>query len=76
MKKGKSSGFDKIKAELIQAGGENIVDVLTKISNKMSRTGEWPTPWTQSLIITFPKRAAYCSVITTDPSALSASKSC
>ena len=33
-----------------------MIDVLTKISNKIWKTGEWPTPWTQSLIITLPKK--------------------
>ena len=30
--------------------------VLTKISNRIWSTGEWPIPWTQSLIITLPKK--------------------
>ena len=33
-----------------------MVDVLTKICNKICKTREWPTPWTQSLIITPPKK--------------------
>ena len=32
-----------------QAGGKTIIDVLMEICNKIWRTGEWPTPWTQSL---------------------------
>ena len=47
---------DNIPAELVQAGGETMIDVLTEICNKIWRTGEWPTPWTQSLIITLPKK--------------------
>ena len=56
LKKGKSAGVDNIPAELVQAGGETMVDVLTEICNRIWRTGEWPTPWTQSLIITLPKK--------------------
>ena len=56
MKKGKSVGVDNIPAELVQAGGETMIDVLTEICNRMWRTGEWPTPWTQSLIIILPKK--------------------
>ena len=56
LKKGKSAGVDNIPAELVQAGGEPMIDVLTKICNKIWKTGEWPTPWTQSLIITLPKK--------------------
>ena len=33
-----------------------MIDVLTEIYNRIWRTGEWPTPWTQSLIITLPKK--------------------
>ena len=33
-----------------------MIDVLTKICNKIWKTGERPTPWTQSLIIILPKK--------------------
>ena len=56
LKKGKSAGGDSIPAELVQAGGETMIDVLTEICNRIWRTGEWPTPWTQLLIITLPKQ--------------------
>ena len=56
LKKGKSAGVDKIPAELVQEGGESIIDVLTEICNKIWKTGEWPAPWTQLLIITLPKK--------------------
>ena len=35
-----------------------MIDVLTEICNSIWRTGEWPTPWTQSLIITLPKKGS------------------
>ena len=60
LKRGKSAGVDNIPAELVQAGGETMIDVLTEICNRIWITGDWPTPWTQSLIITLPKRAT-CS---------------
>ena len=56
LKKGKSAGVDNIPAELVQAGEETMIDVLTEIFNRIWRTGECPTPWTQSLIITLPKK--------------------
>ena len=31
-----------------------MIDVLTEICNRIWRTTEWPTPWTQSRIITIP----------------------
>ena len=48
VKKGKSAGVDNIPAELVQAGGETMIDVLTEICNRIWRTGEWPTLWTIS----------------------------
>ena len=33
-----------------------MIYVLTEICNRIWRTGEWPTPWTQSLIITLPNK--------------------
>ena len=63
LKKGKSGGVDNIPAELVQAGGETIIDVLTEICNRIWGTGEWPTP---SL-----KRATCSSAKTTELSASS-----
>ena len=56
LKKGKSAGVDNIPAELVQAGGEDVITALTTIYNKIWQTGEWPTPWTQSVVITLPKK--------------------
>ena len=56
LKKRKSARIDNISAELVQTGEKTIIDVLTEICNKVWRTGEWPIPWTQSLIITLPKK--------------------
>ena len=43
LKKGKSAGVDNIPAELIQAGGEDVITALTIIYNKIWQTGELPT---------------------------------
>ena len=56
LRKGKSAGVDNIPAELTQAGGDDAITALTTICNKIWQTGEWPTPWTQSLVITLPKK--------------------
>ena len=56
VKNGKSAEVDNIPAELVQAGGETIIDVITEICSRIWRPGEWLTPWTQSLIITLPKK--------------------
>ncbi|XP_072051944.1 uncharacterized protein [Amphiura filiformis] len=68
MKKGKSPGIDNIPDELVQAAGDAAIDVLTKICNNIWKTGKWPTPWTQSLVITLPKKGNlqlcqnYCTI--------------
>ena len=41
---------------MVQAGGEDMIRVLLIICNKIWQTGEWPTQWTQSLVITLPKK--------------------
>ena len=56
LKKGKSAEVDNIPAELLQQGGEAMVNALLIICNKIWLTGEWPTPWTQSLITAIPKK--------------------
>ena len=52
LKKGKSAGVNNVPAELVQAGGEDVITALTTICNRIWQTGEWPTPWTQSLVVT------------------------
>ena len=44
LKKGKAAGVDNIPAEVVQAGGEDVITTLTTICNKIWQTGEWPTP--------------------------------
>ena len=67
LKKGKSAGVDNIPSELVQAGGEAVIDMLLIIYNKIWQTAT--TPWTQSLIITLQRKATYSYAKTTVPSA-------
>ena len=55
-KKGKSAGVDHVAAKLVLAGVEDVITALTTVCNKIWQTGEWPTPWTQSLVTTLPKK--------------------
>ena len=55
-RKGKSAGVDSTPAELVQEGGKDAITALTTICNKIWHTGDWPSPWTQSLVITLPKK--------------------
>ena len=57
LKKGKAPGADNIKAEQIQAGGEATAKMLHKMCNVILRTKEWPNQWTESVLITIPKKA-------------------
>ena len=43
LKKGKSAGIENIPAELVQAGGEEVITALTTICYNIWQTGEWPT---------------------------------
>ena len=56
LKKAKSAGVDNNPTKLVQAGGEDVITALTTMCNKIWPTGEWPAPWTQSLVITVPKK--------------------
>ena len=40
LKKGKSAGVDNIPAELVQAGGEDVINALTTICNNIWQTEE------------------------------------
>ena len=57
LKKGRSAGVDHSPAELVQAGGEDVITALTTFCDKIWQTGEWPIPWIQSLVITLPTKA-------------------
>lgn len=56
LKKGKSSGIDNIPRELVHAGNVAIIIALHAICQKIWKRREWPTHWTQSLMITLPKK--------------------
>ena len=50
------AGVNNIPAELVKEVGEDVLTSVTTICNKIWQTGEWPTPLTQSLVITLPKK--------------------
>lgn len=73
LKNGKASGIDKVPTELIKEGGSITIDMLMKICNKIWQAGQWPSTWTQSLIITLPKKGTlqhcqnYCTIVLQSP---------
>ena len=44
LRKGKSAGVDDIPAEVVQAGGEDVITTLKTTSSMIWQTGEWPPP--------------------------------
>lgn len=62
MKKEKSVGVDNFTSR-IQASGETMINVLTKFCNKIWRTGDLQTPWTESLIITLSRKGSPASSV-------------
>ena len=56
LKAEKSPGVDNIPLELLKNGGEATTTDLTAICQKIWETKEWPTEWTQSLVIPLPKK--------------------
>ena len=56
---GKSAGVNSIPAELVKAGGDAVINVLTSVCNIILKTGEWPTEWTKSLVITLSKKLVF-----------------
>ena len=45
-------------SRMVKAGEEDVITALTTICDKIWQIGEWPTLWTQSLVITIPKKSS------------------
>ena len=63
LKKGKSPGIDEIAGEVIQAGGEKVIEEIHSICKQVWHEGRTPEEWTKSVIVTIPKKGdlAECS---------------
>ena len=48
--------MDNIPSLLLKNGGETKTTVLTVMCQKIWETKEWPKEWTQSLVISLPKK--------------------
>ena len=53
---GKSPGPDGIPAELIKAGGEEVINQLHQLCNLVWDHEQWPSDWGKSVLITLPKK--------------------
>src|ERR1700733_11359088 len=51
LKDNKASGQDGIPIELIKAGDDAVIKIITKICNKIWTTGVWPEDWKSSIFI-------------------------
>jgi len=56
LKDNKSPGVDEIPAELIKAGGEDMISALHQLLNCIWEKEQWPTEWTKSILVTIPKK--------------------
>ena len=54
--KRKSPGPDDVPAELLQYGGDVVIDLLHEICVEVWESGAWPDDWTRSLFIPLPKK--------------------
>ena len=59
LKDNKSPGVDNIQGELLNYGGEEVIEILQDICNKILKTGIWPEDWTTLILIPIPKRASF-----------------
>ena len=56
LKKNKSPGHNRIHAEMINAGGEETVDVYHSLIKKVWETEQWPSDWKTSIYVPLPKK--------------------
>ena len=56
LKNNKSTGPDGIPAELIKAGGNQVIEEVHRICEDIWNTGRWPQDWCKSTLIMLPKK--------------------
>ena len=68
LKDKKAPRVDNIQGELLKHcivcivlkhGGEEVIEILHDICNKILKTGIWPEDWTTSVLIPIPKKASF-----------------
>ena len=52
---GKTSGTDDILMELLKAGGDEAIKIITKICQGIWKITTWPKEWKRAVFISFPK---------------------
>ena len=58
LKKGKAEGICGISGELLNAGGEIVIEWLYKIYNIVCRTGVAPVDWQRAIIVPIHKKSS------------------
>jgi len=56
MKKGKAPGEDNLTADILRLGGEDTIEILTKLFNKIMELEEIPTQWNEAKVIILYKK--------------------
>ena len=64
LKRNKSPGPDGITAEMIQAGGEQLVRQIHQLCNKAWSKSTVPEEWSKSILVPIPKKGILVSVRT------------
>ena len=59
LKDNKAPGVDNIQEEVLRHGGEEVIEILHDICNKILKTGICPEDWTTSILIPIPKKASF-----------------
>ena len=61
--KGKACGSDNISAELLQCMGEKGIQIMTRLINKIYKSGYIPEDFRESIFVSLPKVSKACVVI-------------
>jgi len=56
IKYGKAPGHDEIPIELFKEGGEEAIEILTQLCQRIWISGKWPDDWKRSVYIPIPKK--------------------
>ena len=59
LKRNKSPGPDEITAEMIQAGGEQLVRQIHQLCNKVWSETTIPEEWSKSILVSIPKKGNF-----------------
>ena len=59
LKPGKACGLDNVLAEMLKAGGQEVIPFMTKLFNTSFNKGIYPSEWAKAIIIPIHKKRKY-----------------